>query len=96
MSTTDPRTGFTVRNSQTDDEYLADQAAAREAAQTPAPPTFGDVKQGQRGDMNIDAITTANLGNFAWFQSHKAEVMAAHARGELPGQPNHVATPTDN
>ena len=92
----DERTGFTVHVSQTLEELQATQAASQAAAQTEPPPTFGTVGQDQRGDNNADAITTAHLGNFAWFEAHRAEVMAAYARQELPGQNNHAAHPTDN
>ena len=87
---------FQVRNSETDESWQQSQTQAREAAQTEPPPTFGTVGQDQHGDINADAITTANLGNFAWFTEHRADIMAAYARQELPGQNNHAAHPTDN
>ena len=88
--------GFTVRNSLTGESWQQSQADARETAQTEPPPTFGDVGQGSRGDAPITSFTTAQLGSFAFFTEHKAEILAAHARHELPGQDNYTTHPLDN
>lgn len=81
---TDPRTGFITRNSQTDEEYLASQAALREAAQAAPAPAWGNVGQG--ATLNEDTTGTFDpnkLGDFAYYQAHKAEILAAAARGDL-------------
>ena len=96
MSTTDPRTGFTVRNSLSDESWQQAQAQAREAAQTEPPTTMGDVGQGVgRQQDTTGPFDPAKLGDHGYFTENREAIMAAYARGELPGQPN-ATTPTDN
>ena len=97
--TTDPTTGFTVRNSLSEAEYADAQAAAREAAQPEPGPLYGDVKQGAGRDTLTPMtgyFTTAQLNDFAFFTANKAAILAADARSELPGQHNHPTNPLDN
>ncbi len=94
--TTDPRTGFITHNSQTLDELEAEQAAAREAAPSAPEPSWGNVGQGQRGDINAGAFTAENLSNHAFYLANKEAILAANKRQELPGQVNHTTTPLDN
>ena len=90
MSTTDPRTGFVVRNSATDQEVRDAQAAALAAAQAEPEPIWGNVGQGAGRGMDPSAFTAENLSNHAFYQAHKAEILAAAARNELPGQSSHA------
>ena len=91
--TTDPRTGFVTRNSQTDEEFTAERAAAREAA-TPEPFTGpGDVGQGVRGEPTPSGFTLAQLSDHGFYEAHKAEILAAAARDELPGQSGYTTDP---
>lgn len=88
--TTDPRTGFVTRNSQTDEEWKAERAAAREAATSGAFTGPGTVGQGVRGEPTPSGFTLAQLSDHGFYQAHKADILAAHARGELPGQDNYT------
>lgn len=85
--TTDPRTGFTIRNSLTAEQWEQAQTQAREAA-TPEPPTtMGTVGQG--AGLNQDTtgpLDLAKLADHQYWLAHKAEVFAAASRGEMPGQ----------
>ena len=42
------------------------------------------------------AFTDENLRNHAFYQANKAEILAAMARGELPGQANFTADSNDD
>ena len=85
---TDPRTGFTVRNSLTPEEYEAERAArlaALEAAR--AEPTWGEVGQGPgRNTDRRGPFDPSRLADHRYYLEHKAEILTAAARGELPGQ----------
>lgn len=94
---TDPRTGFTVRNSQSAEEWEAQRAAARQAAQPAPAPAFGNIGQG--ATLNQDTtgpFDPAKLGNFAYWTEHKAEILAAAVRGDLPGQTENYTTTLDH
>jgi hypothetical protein len=93
----DPRTGFTVRNSTSEDQQRMAQAEARHAARVAAevPPTFGTVGQGPR-EVADESFSLANLSDHSFYQAHKAEILAAAARNELPGQANYASGPTND
>lgn len=88
MTTTDPKTGFTVRNSATNQEVRDAEAAARQAAAQPEPETaWGNVGQGAgRNEDDRGPFDAARMSDHRYFLEHKAEIFEAAARGELPGQ----------
>jgi hypothetical protein len=88
-------TQFQARNSLTDEEFAVSQAEARIAARREPAPVFGNVGQGAR-EVVDESMTVANLSDHAYFAAHKAEIFAAAARGELPGQYAYSTTPLDN
>ena len=90
---------FTSRNSDgkipSPAEARARAAEIRAAAIEPEPSrVFGNVNQGARDSVD-ETFSSSNLGSFTFYQAHKAEIIAAAARGELPGQPNHATSPTN-
>lgn len=88
MSDTDDH-GFQIRNSETDESWQQAQAEARMAARREPAATTGDVGQGAgRQQDTTGPFDPAKLGDHAYYQAHKTEILAAAAAGELPGQPN--------
>ena len=84
MNTTDPRTGFTVRNSLSDESWQQAQAQAREAAQTEPPTTMGDVGQGVgRQQDTLPPLDLTRLDDFSYWSAHKQAFLDAAARGDL-------------
>jgi hypothetical protein len=85
---------FETRNSQTAEEWQQDQAERRMAA-TPEPgPLFGNIGQGTR-EIVDETFSVANLSNHAFYMKHKADILAAAARQELPGMANFAAGPNN-
>lgn len=86
--TTDPRSGFVVRNSLTPEQYEAERAARVAARASSEPePTWGQVGQG--AGMNTDRrgpFDPSRLADHRYYMEHKAEILAAAIRGEMPGQ----------
>ena len=82
--TTDPRTGFTVRNSLSAEQWEQTQTAAREAA-TPEPPTtFGTVGQGAGLQQDTLApLDLTRLDDHSYWLAHKQAFLDAAARGDL-------------
>ena len=88
--TTDPTTGFITRSGgdawgTTEPAPQAEQAAA---PVEPAP-TFGDVGQGVGLQQDTrHPLDLSRLNDHAYWTQNKAQILAAFAAGELPGQPN--------
>ena len=84
MSTTDPRTGFTVRNSLSDESWQQAQAQAREAAQTEPPTTMGDVGQGVgRQQDTLPPLDLSRLSDHQYWLANRQAFADAAAAGEL-------------
>ena len=50
---------------------------------TPAKPVFGDVGQGTRGESAQRVYTTSELNDFAFFQSHREDILKAQLEGRI-------------
>ena len=85
-----------TRDSRSGEQWATAPGQAREAAEAASTePGWGNVGQGPRDSVD-ETFSSSNLGNFTFYQAHKAEIIAAAARGEHRGQPKHTATPPDN
>lgn len=67
----------------TREELEADADAVLEVFPVKARP-YGDVGQGQRGDVPAQRVyTTAEINDFAFFQEHKADILVAQREGRI-------------